>query len=393
MSKRNYAQMVGTAVRAGVALYRGYNQYRTLRRPTSAPSTMGSSGNFVRRVKVRTGRVKRWNVNKIKKHLIGVGNEIIYRHQATSATYIGPGLMNIGFNDSPTANLHYVPIHFMSLTHQPIGQYVDAKGCPAVGGMKQLYYDNLTGAYGHAQLPNQNSDGSAASNGTAKYEQGQSLDLNYADQVFHKYTDIKINLYGSYTVPVHYNVFICTMKEQIDPLKSSVNTLYPVGSEMNNMFRDMTRPLLFSSVGHNSYIQYPKDMRIIKSHRVTIQPLPYSDQQAEGALPATYSKSPNIHELRWFIRHDRYRSYKWSENTLDTTTPNNDLNSPQWDMVNPINNLTDCEWGKKLFLFITATCPKRGAVTTAPYYQDDEHAIQQGSYDICIRNAFRKTIY
>lgn len=393
MSKRNYAQMLGTAVRTGIKLYQGYNSLRNSR--TSSKPSGGSimSGAFVRRVKRRTGRVKRWSANRCKAAIIGAGNEVIYRHQGTTPTYIGPGYYNLGFNDSATPGLHYVPVHFMSLTSMLNGQFDLAKGVQATC-MKQVYYDNATGLYAYSDMFNQEPNGSSSVNNQWKTELS-NLTTNTVSSVFHKYTDIKINLYGSYTVPVWFNVFICTMKEQIDPLKTAPNTYYAADSETNNMFRDMMRPLTYSTVGHNSYIKFPADMRVIKSHRVCVQPLGYSDQEAEKNLDGDvrYSKSPNIHELRWFIRHDRYRDYKWTQGIYDSLLNNNDLNAPQWDVVTPRIPMCDVEWGKKLFLFITASAPTRGLATTTPYRQDASHTIQQGSYDICVRNCFRQFSY
>jgi len=394
MPKRNYARMIGTAVRTGRQLYSLYNNVRSLRtnRRSAAPVGSGSTGNLVSRVNRRSGRSRRWGSAKLKKAIIGAGSEYIYRCQATSMTYLGPGFFNLGMNKfNPTSTTHSVPIHFMSLSNIPFGNENGVKGAYK-SCLRQVYYDSVAGQYAYSPIGNQASSGAyQPTGGVWKQECSTGQVPDDLTKVFHKYTDIKLNLYGAITIPVKYTVLLCQMDENIDLLKNGPDSFYGVESDQNMMLRDMVRPLTFSSVGHNSNIKYQKNMRIIKKHTVTINPLPYSDQQGEVALPDTYSKMANIHELRWFVRHDRYRDYKWSELTSDYAPggKNNALEQPAWDVVTDTVPLCDVEWGKRLYLFVMATAPTVGNNLELYPLQDTAHSVTQGSYDVNIRQCWR----
>lgn len=350
------------------------------------------TSNTVSRRRLRTGRQKRPNVYSLKKHVIGAGDEYVYRWQQTSPSYLGPGKLSIGW--SATGDTDQVPIHFMSLTTNPKGAAHAAKGCYK-SGMHRMYYDRVQNRFGWYFIPATQANGSDNATGYWEMETGADRGTWEARSVFHKYTQIKINLYGTYSVPINYRVFLCQMKEEVDPTQYALaGTPILPGSECYNMFKDWYKTLTYSSVGNNNGRQsWQRNVRIIKQYSTTIQPLTYSDQEAEIALEANAtSTTPHIRELRWFVRHDRFRDYKWSENAQADAIPETlyDTNLlGGWDVNRPLSSMSDLPWGKKLFLVIMASSPVK--LTTWPEYpfQTATPTKTQGSYDICVRNCFR----
>jgi len=336
--------------------------------------------------------MKRRNANQVFRIMQRSGDEIVLRWQQTSREYLGPGQVFIGMGGID-ANLDRMPIHFVSLTN--IGAYgidAPAKGCHRLVSVCRPYYNRTNGNFfWNGDVQSQTNVGTNATDYLWQSESDTS-GANVggdAKSVFHKYTDIKLNLYGTYTVPIHYTVTVCTMKEQVDPfgfLPASSLGQIDEGSECANMFKDWSTDLMHNTFGKNSSKStWRNDIKIIKEFKTTIQPLAYSDQQAEAALGVTYSKAAHIKELRWFIRHDRYRDYRWSRQKEDTTE-HRDMGQPGWDINGPGKLMCDVEWGKRVFLIIKATCPQRNGVD--PIFMDPNYATVNGSYDMCIRNCF-----
>lgn len=383
------------AVKYGTLAIGAYNQFRSRGNSTrstiySAGSNM-STGMQVSRVRRRTGRKKRRTGDQAFRAFQGCGSDIIYRWQQTSREYMGPGRVYIGLS-SVDATYDRLPIHFMCLTTAPdAGSEVAAKGNFKNYSQCRIAYNKLTGAFQWA--PEVNSvqyNGVIAANNQWQLETEPVALAENPKSVFHKWTDIKLNLYGTYTVPIHYTVTLCQLPEQLDPLATTPYTNMAEGSEVANMFKDWTRDLCHSTMGVNSgHTTWRKDVRIIKQYKCTIQPLSYSDQAAEAGLTTDYSSAPHIKELRWFIRHDRFRNYRWSRDAT-TVLENRDFNEQGWDQLYPSLAHCDVEWGKKVFLFIQASAPSRNSVDSL--FNEGAQALvnarQFGSYDLMVRNSF-----
>jgi len=387
MSKAGYIRLGATAAAAGYSVYQRYNNRS--RASYSEPASM-SGGMTVSRARRRTGRLKKRSANQVFRLLQRSGQEYIYRWQQTSREYLGPGRVFIGMGNTD-ATYDRMPIHFMSLTNCPGGLINLAKGCNNAISMCRVSFNKITGDWAYnGDVQSQTYLGADATDYQWQLETNNAT--VYGETVnglFHKYTDIKLNLYGTYSVPIHYTVTLCTMPEQLDPLSFSAANAGGViaeGTECANMLKDMAVDLLHNNFGKNtSKSTWRKDMKIIKEYKCTIQPLPYSDQQAEQTVPVGYSSAAHIKELKWFIRHDRYRNYKWSRDTAETLE-HRDLGLPGWDVIQPRQIMCDVEWGKRVFLIIRASCPQRNGVD--PIFMQDAYAAVNGSYDLSIRNSF-----
>lgn len=387
-------QWVGPAIRAGAAAYAAYSSTRTNRTRGSNAVVQPTGGASVSRRRRRIGRSKRWSNSKLKKAIIGSGDEYIFRWQQTSNTYLGPGQLFLGWSEfGPTVPGQLVPMHFMSLTNcGTLGNVVNAKGCFAHGMSRALYYP--TGVFGGqfqwAATDCQDRTGlNTVALGPWQMEKGVDVQTipTVRGNLFHKYTDIKLNLYGTLNVPITYTVMLCTMKEQVDPFQYNALSYFGNGTETNNFFRDLMRPRLWDTVGSNANPKWPGDVKIIKQARITINPPAKSDAADQDLAPTALS----IHELRWFVRHDRRRDYKWSKQAQQLLQ-DNDFTSSGWDVQLPNENLIDVEWGKRVYLVVMATDPFPEPFASfaglSDQYANFQTMKNHGSYDICVRNCF-----
>jgi hypothetical protein len=377
-------------IRAGVGAYSAWSRSRTnttSNNPGGMVSNYGNGGATVSRQYRRTGRKRRHTAKSVQRDIVRSGSNFVYRWQQTTPTYLGPGRLALGWTNE-TPFIQRVPIHFMSLSHFPLGTVYNPKGC-FNHGLSRISYDQATSNYRWTKIPSQMFDGGTDATGVWQAERNDGGITTLKGSVLHKWTDLKINLYGSYAIPIRYQVFLCTMDEQVDAYQYSENVPFVLGTETNNMYKDISKNLLYSSIGSNGHVHWPKNVRIIKKCNVLVQPLTYSDQKAEqDMIDFGNGVAPHIHELRWFINHDRYRDYRWSENETQVNETFN-LNTPGWDVSRPTTNMCDVEWGKRLFLYITATSPLPETQTVVSDYQSIAETRFQGSYDICVRNGFQ----
>jgi len=384
---RNYGRLAIGAATAGYTAYSRYRNQSTSTRRQNNPSSNGAM--FVSRVSRRTGRRKRRSANEVFRRLQQSGSNVVWRYQQTSREYLGPGQLFLG-TSLVDGFFDRVPIHIWSLTNSPNLLGNIAKGAnPDVAMYRLMYQKNLGDFQLSADVPSQTNLGTNDPNLRWLAECSPEAVPLTNGMVYHKWTHIKLNLYGTYTVPIHYTIMLCTMPESLDPLSfltTSAGGSIAEGSECANMFKDMVTDQVHNNFGVNSTKStWRRDMRIIKQYKCTIQPLPYSDQQAEAALPVAYSKAAHIKELNWFIRHDRYRDYKWSR-LKEEVTEHRNLDLPGWDVVAPYSAMCDVEWGKRVFLIVRASCPIRAL--TDQIFMTPELATTNGSYDVSIRNSF-----
>jgi len=247
------------------------------------------------------------------------------------------GRVTIGWGGAANQTLEYnIPIHMMSLTclgyMDQTGGPQFSKGCRDKGIIK-FNYRPATNDYKYNYLGCQDHQGGDLPGGNwalEKYD-GPLQDLSNAQlvsSVFHKYSDIKLNLYGVYDIPIRYSVkLVQFMDEKLDPLMfSHLSQVVPNNSDCYSMMNDMLKPLLYNSVNTNPNKDYMRNIRVIKSADVLIQPISYSDQRAER-LDAAEGQTighngGHIHELRWFVRHDRFRKYDWDHIPYDQNPAN-----------------------------------------------------------------------
>jgi len=414
-----YLKGGAAAYAVGSAAYNYYNQRFD---SAAAAVTMGGGATSVRRSRRRIGKTKRRSTAQVFQAVLGAGVPSISRWQLASANYIGAGRVPIELRQTNDfESLSYIPIHIMPLTGV-YGTYANTSlhtddishGIYNIGMSRFLYNENVN-TFHYQPLQSNTRVGYNSPDVLGKWQiESNSFGLdntdNHSNRQFHKYTDIKMNLYGAMNIPVVYTVMLVQFTNDdynfntYGPLRdiAAVNDGNTISgtTDLGAMLKDMLRPLVGQNMNTNGYEDWRKsgNVRIVKSERVKIDPLPYTEAAAEAATTAC--NTGNIHELRWFVRHDRFRNYQWSETTANTTTDLT-LNDGGWDVHKRSVPLGDVDWTKRMYLMVTSSVPERGSVTNGytnvpvsnngGYINSPTTAEADkwfGSYDICVRNAF-----
>lgn len=390
-------------------------------------SNMNDAVNF-RRVKTVIGSTRKRTANELFKKSIGEGTEFVFRWQACSKNLIGPGFRPIGYGGLTSAEVNVgstMPCVVMSLTTCPIGDgdnVMDSNasiGCIDQGLCKIVYFEPgtpaVSGHFGWQSYESQNYEGTLKTDAKWELEKGPAgLSPLYrltSSKIFHKYTDIRLNLYGSKLYPLDYNVYIVKVKgaEMIPFVYAETQGYagipppadFPIakGSKLNNFLRDLNRPIILNPlVGGNAPDEYKDDITIMKHKKYHVPAFAYGDAAAIGAGAV---QSTNIVNANVFLRHDRHREYGWNPN-IDSVTFNDEMNDVGWTKTNVNSGDARCwkdlDFDERVFMYITCSCPKRLEGTN--YNPESAPPLTQavlpgnpafdveGSYDIVVRNCF-----
>lgn len=333
------------------------------------------------------------------------------RWQLCSNTLTGPGRIPIGFGGYTLTDgdFHSMPIHLMSLTQNPYNPSTGPFG--VANGNK--------GAYGHGlyKVVRKPADGTL---GLVFYESNTRLGVNSYDpngywqqesepasgggytngSYFHKWTEVRMNLYGAKYIPLVYTISVVQVPKEFDPFQHAPSIVAPgvppVGnqpefSEFTRWMEDISRSLCCNPLNTTgTKKEYKDNIRILKQYKVNVQPLSYSNASAEGTASV---KVGNVREFKMFMRHDRWRNYCWAE-IDDTVDQDRNFADLGWDVKRTNQPLTDVKWGSRLFMMITCTTgPIRDGiqndVRTHNPVQLTDIPEDYGTYDIIVRNEFR----
>jgi len=375
-------------------------------------STMnGEDINFTRS-KLTVGSARKRSANDLFKAEIGGMEEIIYRWQACSANLLGPGRIPIGFgvNTATFPTVNCLPFHCMSLTNNPGLPYNLNLGCND-NGMFRYFLDKTSGNMGYSYLYSQNATGATKTDGLWSTEKGLAQ-IN-TGQIFHKFTDIRLNLYGSTLYPLKYKVMLLTsMPIEMQPTEHGYmsSPITVPGNDftllsntpLNQFILDHCRPLVTNPIlGSNSDEDYKGKYKIVSQKTYHIPCMSYGNAVAEGTSAGPVN-AVNVHNVNMFIRHDRFRDYKWHQLSTDIIRTNNP-GGVGFDVtdVSP-NNVGDsvCDVDREQRLFLVISC-NAGALEDGTVYNpsgpfggpDLDYVFPSklsGSYDIVVRNCFRQ---
>lgn len=409
MSKRNYGAAFGRALGAAAGMMQGasfsYNP-RTVRNTVTYAGGGAAGGVKFSRERHLVG--KRRRTNRIKKSDLFRGmTPIRGRWQLSSKTLTGPGRVPIGFGGYVTtdANHHVMPVHFMSLTQLPYNNSVlvdSAKGAHYYGLYRVIRNFN-NGQFGYQPFQ---SNTSAGVNNYDAFGRWQAETLNNGrgfgdpDQfssLYHKWTEVRLNLYGAKHIPLVYTINIVKMPKEFSPFQhdpdgsvSGVTTGQGEFNQFSRWMEDINRSLLCNPINvTGTDREYKKHVKIVKQYKINMQPLSYTNAAAEGSAPV---KVGNVRQFKIFLRHDRWRNYAWAETQLNVSQ-DRDFSDLGWDVKDDENPVTDVSWGQRLYMFISCTTgeisdgPQNNVRTGYPYQMEDIPS-DFGTYDIIVRNEF-----
>jgi len=409
MSKRNWGAAFGRAVSTAAGMMQGASfSYQPTRRITNVSYGGGGQAGGVKfsREKHLVGKRKRRNRAKLADVFSGYA-PLRYRWQLVSNTLTGPGRVPISFggNLATDGEHHSMPVHFMSLTQNPFisdAALLQGKGCYK-HGLYKVIRNPGTGAFGYQYYDSNTSVGMNSYSGDGSW-QAEALDNGVPntysfqpDRLFHKWTEIKFNLYGAKHIPLVYTINVVQMPKEFNPhqyppdgVVAPITTGQPEFCEFSRWMEDINRALLCNPINTTgTKKEYKTNVRLIKSYKINMQPLSYTNAAAEGEAPV---KVGNVRQFKIFMRHDRWRNYCWAEDDVNIVQDRNfaDLG---WDVYSTQKPVTDVAWGKRLYMFITCTTgaisdgPQNNIRTNNPVQLTDIPS-DYGTYDIIVRNEF-----
>jgi len=378
---------------------------------------MSDNINFSRS-SVTIGSTKKRTAKQLFKAQLGAMKEVIYRWQNCSNSLLGPGALPISFgrnhpgpaSDNQGAQNYLLPFHIMSLTTHPEFANDTALGCHDKGMARVVYRappSAFAGDIGYNWLSCETQAGTVSLENW-KLEKGTTPALT--DDVFHKWTEVRLNLYGAVNYPLTYRVQVLTgMPREMQLFEHSIVSATvnsaPLASDfplknlspLNEMIIDRVRPMLTNPIkGSNSNDTYVGKYKVLMDKKYSVPCLAYGDANAIGTSSV---KSTNVKNVNIFLRHDRYRNYSWHARATDEIK-NYELNSNAWTATDISSTaltslLSDVDREERVFLVITCNAPSLVAsaskydITTTPDVAQEAALSIEGSYDIVVRNCFR----
>jgi len=326
----------------------------------------------------RWGRYKKVTTRSVNRKVEANEEDLILRWQAVSRFGFGPGHQQIS-----TAALGDVvqPLHIFDLTQL---EFNGSLGNPLLGGMYSLASQAVTGHnlyYPINRCQDVAGDPQLGPIFTSFPELGNiPVGAPRTQNATLKWVDLRMNLYGSYQVPIKYKISIVQFHDEVS-VPGVTGTAPRAISQMETMYKPFKYSNLLTNVA-----QQGKSYRTIKSWNYTIQPLSKSDAadvDDPEALPA-----PNIAEVKAFIKLDRYCDYAWHDDPVPSfllaDKPSTDTfqttDAQIYGSVYPV---------KRLFLIIQAFSAAetgRNILVLAPSVPDTKWS---GSYDIILRRKFK----
>jgi len=372
------------------------------------PETMSNSVMFTRS-STRVGRKRRRTAQQLFTASVAQMPEQIWRWQRVSPSLLGPGENDLAYGANGASTLQVCPFHIMSLTNNLLFPPSITFGCKR-NGMHRIYYDEVARAFGYQNLIGQNNEGTFATNEWQLETGVPRLGTANIDPkgIFHKWTEIRFNLYGSAYYPLKYEILLVTAM----PTEMSIFD-YPAGipapifqeTNLNAFLREHVKdyignPIIGSTVDQQDY---KSKFKIVRRKLVTVEPLSYGDAAAQVGPPAIAGvDASNVKNVNMFIRHDRYRDYDWTPLATDQTLQNR-LDGIGFDQQNTnstvnASGISDVDREERLYLIIKCSAPRlldsnAYAVTgpTAPVTLLSPTQIPPftGSYDVVVRNCYR----
>lgn len=329
------------------------------------------------KIRRRFGRFRRKTAKDAHKRIDMHTDDIIIRWQNVSRFGVGPGAQGIwSFNDGTSTIL---PIHVFDLTAYPENDTIG----PVSQGMYSVFANNTNGDLGWTRLGSQNYDGNP-------WASGEFIEYGLAPSAVEegrlRWVDLKMNLYGSYGVPIKWKISLIRVHDEA-AVFGAYNT--GDGSRQKMMLDALTRPMRYSNILTNTGYQ-KKGYTVLKQYNYVVNPLDKTDMTVVNTEGEQYL-SPKFIEFKDFIKMDKDVCYNWHDATTasDLTADKPATNA----MDNTPSELhTNVYPSNRIFLIVQATSSFIDT-TTNPDSQSPSVALTNWvpTYDICLRRKFTVT--
>lgn len=374
--KNEFYYQAGSLIAAAVSTYTGRSRTVTRTKTKSQENSKMYGAPFMTR-RSRWGRYKKVTTRSVNRKVEANEEDLILRWQAVSRFGFGPGYQSIC-----TANLGTIiqPLHIFDLTQF---EHNGPVGNPLFGGMYTMgtlltgdnQFDAITRAQdvaGDPQVGPAYLSFPELGNIPAGSPRVENATL--------KWVDLRMNLYGSYQVPVKFKVSIIQFHDELS-VPGIQNNAPRAISQFESMYKSYKYSNLLTNVA-----QQGKSFKTIKSWNYTIQPLAKSDAAEIGdelTLP-----SPNMAEVKAFIKLDRYCDYGWHDDPVPSFLT---ADKPSTDAFQTVDSEIrgSVYPAKRLYLIIQAFSAAetgRNILALGPSAADTKWS---GSYDIVLRRKFK----
>lgn len=401
MSKRNYGAAFGRIAGAvGSAMLSRYANSGTQTITHRFASGGPAGGVRFSRERHRVGRKKRRESVRMRDVLNG-RSVLRMRWQATSNSLVGPGKVPLGYGLYTGTNetIETLPIHFISLTNMGLGQASQEKGVH-LPGLVRTVRDKSNGTIGFERFEVQESAGVNAWDTTGHWQVESNVipAIATGESFFHKWSEVRMNLYGAKYIPLTYTIKLIQVPQEYDIGKHpywtpGVALPYSEFDQTTRWIEDVSRGLIANPINvTGTKKEYKSSVKVLKSYSVTIAPLSYSNAASETSAPVHVG---NVRQFKTFIRHDRFRQYDWAENAANVTT-DKEFADLGFDTKHADVMYCDVKWGQKVYMMIS--CTTGPLVNTQAYdiyvqrpFEYTEIPNYEGTYDILVRNEFLHT--
>lgn len=367
----------------------GYNYYNNVYGNASTASRKGDSttvrvkrtstnmpvsSRYARTRRV-AGRYKRLTAKNAHRRLDKEGTTQIQRWFNVSRFGVGPGAQ--GLYTYKDATHVYQPMHIMDLTAYPNNPSIGA----VAKGMYCVRNEISSGNPTYTLLQSMNDAGSLGA-GAWVNEYGAVAGGAVVDQARLKWCDIRLNLYGSYEIPIKYKIMIVGIHDEKSVPGITGNT-----DREANLIDHLLKPMKYSNLLCNTGYT-SKSFHVIKQFNYTINPLDHYDSST--VVSGDTYRAPNMMEFKFFYKMDRDCDYIWHDTTsiANATADTANVNTMQTVMADAHDVVYP---SKRIFLIVMAsstyqdTTSSPVSVAQPPYAQTK----YVGSYDVNIRRKWQ----
>lgn len=323
------------------------------------------------------GRYGRYRKRTLGARVKNLEEKVIDRWSGVSRFGVGGGFYRIcKMTDGGTNTM--LPFHIMDLSYMKN----NTVGAPNFTGHRQ-WYVNAAGELESATFNSYDESGNLQIPGVWIDERGEAA--ANVPSVFHRWTQIKLNLYGSLNRPMKYKVFLFKCDADACPGYSAATD-----AELKLNVESIIRPYVYSNLLGNCGEQR-KAWRVLKEWNFNIDPQAKSD--ATDANQTNFN--PNFKEVKLFVRHNMNINYEWYDNPTNAELVDDKPKTDYFQRTKAEKNAHAFP-NARLFLGIVASSGTVYAGTTGHNWsdspaEDTEYLKNYGSYDLVVRRCFSYT--
>lgn len=285
--------------------------------------------------------------------------DVIFRHQALNLDLSNQGLMPLTWGS--VSGQEFVPMHIYNLSFIPNG------GITLHGQAAGLQCGWATGSGTSDRtlntLSGNDPTGLLTTPGVWWPETNGTIDFNKVTKAMHKWTSIKLQLYGSLQDDVKFTISMVKFPDEFADLWNG-NVGNGQGKELQTFLTHQYTACRINSA-QNTASRY---IKVLREWNVTV---PRQNVAAQVGVAQR--------ELNLFVRHNWVNDYNWPTPTV--------RNIQNHDYVGALGYGVDFEKhtcpepSKSVFLLVRAT-------STIKVSNEGQLGLNNGTYNIVIRNAF-----